>query len=158
MPFLCRQCGTCCLYLGDYLAIEEQTGPYTYTCCSVSTGTPFLAEIDADKRALFNDRSWIDLHPAACPFLRLRGEQFVCTIHETSPPQCKAYRCVVMRILTMEGNELGIVTGTLMLHSSDPGIRSAWEEGENTFHRMESGAEKRIARFLEKKGYLVVYQ
>jgi hypothetical protein len=143
------------MFMGDYLSIEAQTGPYAFTCSSVSTGTPFLAEIDEDKRALFEDRTWIDLHPAACRFLRPRRDQFVCTIHETSPSQCKAYRCVVLRILSPEGRHLGIVTGTLMLHSDDQELRQVWEVGEGRFDHMEAGAEERIIQFLQSKGYRV---
>jgi Fe-S-cluster containining protein len=143
------------MYMGDYLSIEGQIGPYTYTCSSVSTGTPFLAEIDEDKRDLFEDMTWIDLHPAACRFLRPRGDQFVCTIHESSPPQCKAYRCVVLRISSPEGRQAGIVTGTLMLHSDDHELRCVWEEGEGRFDRTKAGAEERITLFLQAKGYHV---
>ncbi len=64
MTFLCRQCGSCCMYLGDYIVIDEECGPFTFACSSVSTGTPFTAEVDADKRHLFLDRTWIDAHPA----------------------------------------------------------------------------------------------
>jgi len=46
------------MYLGDYIVIEQQTGPFTFACESVSTGTPFTAEVDEDKRAIFSDHSF----------------------------------------------------------------------------------------------------
>ena len=73
MVFTCRQCGTCCMYLGDYIVIEQQTGPFRFACESVSTGTPFTAEIDEDKRGIFLDHTFPDQHPHACRFLRRTG-------------------------------------------------------------------------------------
>ena len=89
MVFTCRQCGTCCMYLGDYIVIEQQTGPFRFACESVSTGTPFTAEIDEDKRGIFLDRTFPDQHPHACRFLRPDGALLRCTIHRDSPAQCK---------------------------------------------------------------------
>ena len=103
MGFTCRQCGSCCMYLGDYIVIERQTGPFEFACESVSTGTPFTAEVDEDKRTIFSDRSFPDQHPSACRFLRPDGDLLRCTIHRDSPAQCKFYRCVVMRVSDSHG-------------------------------------------------------
>ena len=67
MGFECRICGTCCMYLGDYIVIEKQTGQYTFDCCCVSTGTEFSAEVDLDKRNWFDDHTFSDQNPTACP-------------------------------------------------------------------------------------------
>jgi len=153
MGFTCRQCGTCCMYLGDYIVIEHQSGPFEYHCSSVSTGTPFIARIDENKRTLFGDHTWIDEHPASCPFLRPKGDLRVCTIHEMSPPQCKAYRCVVFRILAPDGRQIGTITGTLNLHTEDPNLLQIWEEHERTIFHTEPETEEQIARFFESRGY-----
>ena len=153
MTFECRQCGSCCMHLGDYIVIGQQTGPFEFEGCCVSTGMIFPARIDEDKRDLFMDRSWIDLHPSACPFLRPRGERIVCTIHETSPSQCKAFRCVILQVLSADGSVIGKVTGTLALHSSDPGLRDAWGGMERLIARHPEDAEARIQPYLEEKGY-----
>ena len=58
------------MYLGDYIVIERQLGPFSFAAESVSTGTPFIAEIDEDKRHLFVDHTFPDQHPTACRFLR----------------------------------------------------------------------------------------
>ena len=50
MTFTCRECGTCCMYLGDYIVIDHQIGPFEFACESVSTGTTFTARVDEDKR------------------------------------------------------------------------------------------------------------
>lgn len=143
------------MYLGDYIVIEEQLGPFTFAAESVSTGTPFVAEIDEDKRHLFVDHAFPDRHPAACRFLRPDGNLLRCTIHRDSPAQCKFYRCVVMRVLDPEGILLGTVRGTLGLHTDDSGLRCIWEEIERKRPQADSDAEPWIAAFLTERGYRV---
>ncbi|GAB6286700.1 MAG: hypothetical protein STSR0009_29030 [Methanoregula sp.] len=155
MVFTCHQCGTCCMYMGDYIAIERQLSQFEFECVSVSTGTPFLARVDDDKREIFLDRTWSDRHPSACRFLRPDGMLIRCTIHETSPPQCKFYRCVVMRIYDPTGAQVGIVTGTLALHSDNRELRQCWEEAERMIRDTSADTEVQFARALEAKGYRV---
>ncbi|OPX62735.1 MULTISPECIES: YkgJ family cysteine cluster protein [unclassified Methanoregula] len=155
MTFTCRQCGSCCMFLGDYIVIERQTGPFSFDCESVSTGTPFRAQVDEDKRAIFLDDSFPGQHPHACRFLRPDGNLLRCTIHRDSPPQCKFYRCVVMRILDTEGCLRGTVRGTLDLHSDDPALRAVWEQVVKERPKDDGEAEAWIAAFLKRKGYRV---
>lgn len=143
------------MYLGDYIVIEQQLGPFTFAAESVSTGTPFVAEIDEDKRHLFSDHTFPDQHPTACRFLRPDGDRIRCTIHRDSPAQCKFYRCVVMQVYDMAGNRIGIVTGTLSLHSDDPYLRAVWEEAEKKRPKHDDLAEEWLATFLQAKGYRV---
>lgn len=143
------------MYLGDYIVIEEQTGPFTFACESVSTGTPFTAEVDPDKREIFSNHSFPEKHPHACRFLRPDGELLRCTIHRDSPPQCKFYRCVAMRISDASGRHLGYVTGALALHSDDPELRALWEEVERMRPRSDDMAEPWIATFIRGKGYCI---
>jgi Fe-S-cluster containining protein len=140
--------------MGDYIAIDRQVGPFTFECESVSTGTPFLAVVDEDKRDIFLDTRWLEEHPDACRFLRPRGEHILCTIHGTSPVQCRFYRCVVMRIFDQDGFLVGKVTGTLALHSDDPVLREIWERAEREIPGgcdIEGGLQK----VLEDHGYRV---
>jgi len=62
MVFTCIQCGQCCMYLGDYIVIDNRTGPYSFACSCVATNTLFEAVGDEDKQAFFNDlefsRAW----------------------------------------------------------------------------------------------------
>jgi hypothetical protein len=143
------------MYLGDYIVIERQSGPFTFECESVSTGTPFLAEVDEDKRTIFLDHSFPERNPTACRFLRPVGDLLRCTIHRDSPPQCKFYRCVVMRVSDLSGLLLGTVRGTLDLHSNDPNLRAVWEEVVLRRPKDDSEAEPWIAAFLQEKGYRV---
>ena len=56
------------MYLGDYIIIVHQIGPFEFACESVSTGSQFTACIDEDKREIFSDWSFPDEHPHACRF------------------------------------------------------------------------------------------
>lgn len=143
------------MYLGDYIVIEEQTGPFTFSCESVSTGTPFSAEVDEDKRAIFSDYSFPTLHPHACRFLRPDGDLLRCTIHRDSPAQCKFYRCMVMRISDPSRGQIGYITGALALHSDDPALREVWEDAESKRPRSDEQAEPWLAAYLLQRGYQV---
>lgn len=155
MVFNCRQCGTCCMYLGDYIVIERQTGPFTFDCECVSTGTEFSAEVDKDKRRIFSDFTFPEEHPGACRFLRPDGDLIRCTIHRDSPAQCKFFRCVVMTVLDSSGQVRGTIRGTLDLHSDDPELRAVWEDMSRKRPKDDAEAEPWIAAYLEGKGYRV---
>jgi hypothetical protein len=144
------------MYLGDYIVIEKRTGPYTFNCCSVSTGTEFSAEVDPDKREFFDDNTFPDQNPTACRFLRpLGGDRIGCTIHTDSPAQCKYYRCAIMHIDIPSGEQIGYITGTLSLHSEDAGLRKVWDELITGMNRSEPEAEEQIRVGLEKAGYRI---
>lgn len=142
------------MYMGDYIEIEHEVSPYEFECCSVSTGTPFFARVDEDKRELFLDKTWIRNHPSACRFLRPFGERIVCTIHQTSAAQCKFYRCVVFRVYSPERKFLGTVTGTLALHTMDKELQSAWEKGHRIIPWDSPDVESHIAAYLAGLGYI----
>jgi hypothetical protein len=142
------------MYLGDYIEIDRQAGPFEFECSSVSTGTPFYAKVDEDKRELFLDTTWIQEHPSACRFLRPSGERIVCTVHATSAAQCKFYRCVVFRVYSTERKLLGTVTGTLALHTEDKELLSVWERGDRVIPWDSPDVEDRIAAYLVENGYI----
>lgn len=144
------------MYLGDYIVIERQTAPFEFIGCCVSTGTEFIALIDEDKRDLFSDLSWTRDHPSACPFLRPSGDRIICTIHETSPVQCKSYRCVVFRISSPKGEVIGRVTGDLNLHTEDPELRLAWDDVIDHISGSPENIEEKIRSLLEERGYRCV--
>lgn len=143
------------MYLGDYIVIRRQTGPFTFECESVSTGTSFKAEVDEDKREIFTDFSFPERNPTACPFLRPDGDLLRCTIHRDSPGQCKYFRCVLMHVSDGQGLLLGTVRGTLDLHSDDRGLRTVWEEIVRKRPKDDGEAEPWIASFLIENGYRV---
>jgi Fe-S-cluster containining protein len=144
------------MYMGDYIIIDHMIRPFEYACESVSTGTSFNVKVDEDKREIFSNQAFSDLHPAACKFLRPKGNLLQCTIHRDSPAQCKFYRCVVMRILNKTGMVIGTVTGTLSLHTDDPGLRSIWEGVWKKVRESDVDAEARIQVFFEDHGYHVI--
>ncbi|HVP94809.1 MAG TPA: hypothetical protein VMS89_06500 [Methanoregulaceae archaeon] len=144
------------MYMGDYIGIEQETGPFEFDCVSVSTGTPFHARVDEDKRTLFLERDWIERHPRACRFLRPAGDsRIVCTIHDTSAVQCKFYRCTVLKIFSPEGTFLGKVTGNLSLHTEDGSLKKTWESADREIPWNSPDVEEWIAMFLRNKGYIV---
>jgi len=143
------------MYLGDYIIIDHQIDRFIFACESVSTGTPFVARIDEDKREIFSDYSFPEQHPHACRFLRADGDLIRCTIHRDSPAQCKYYRCVVMRIADPDGKSLGYVTGDLSLHADDPGLRAVWDEAQRVIPHRDPDAERRYLQALEAHGYRV---
>jgi Fe-S-cluster containining protein len=143
------------MYLGDYLVIDRQTGPFTFACSMVSTGMQFAAEIDEDKRRLFLDPTFPDLHPHVCRFLRPDGDLIRCTIHRDSPDPCKSYRCIVMRIFDRSGVMVGIVTGTLALHSDDAALRAVWEDALRKIPETLPDAEGRLQKYLEENGWYI---
>jgi hypothetical protein len=145
------------MYLGDYIAIDQQVGPYSFICSCVSTGTEFKAEVDADKRKWFDDMTFPDQNHSACRFLRPLGHGRIgCTIHKDSPAQCKYYRCVIIRILDSSGTEIGTVTGTHALHSEDHLLRTLWDEKISVFISGDSqDIEVLIFQELQRAGYKV---
>jgi len=141
--------------MGDYIVIEQQIGPFEFACESVSTGTPFVARIDEDKHHLFLDHTFPDQHPAACRFLRPDGDRIRCVIHDSSPCQCKYYRCVIMRIFDSQGCLIGTVTGNLSLHSNDAVLRGLWEAEERRISHLSADEEIWLQKYLESKGFRV---
>jgi Fe-S-cluster containining protein len=142
--------------MGDYIVIEEQTGPYEFRACCVSTGTEFVVRIDDDKKELFSDRTWPDLHPAACPFLRPAGNgRMVCSIHEGSPSQCRAFRCILFTVWSGHGERVGAVTGSRALHTTARDLRETWELGLQTIPFHADDMEEQMAAFLVKNGYTI---
>ena len=143
------------MYMGDYIVIDHTIGPFEFACESVSTGTRFNVLVDDDKREIFSDHTFPDQHPTACRFLRPNGNLIQCTIHRDSPPQCKFYRCVIMRIFNEKGEIIGTVTGDLSLHSEDPRLRNIWEEAWQKIPGTDPDSEVRIQVFLEDQGYRI---
>jgi hypothetical protein len=62
------------MYMGDYIAIEHQIGPFEFACESVSTGTPFVAIVDEDKREIFKNMTFPDQHPSALSAARFTNQ------------------------------------------------------------------------------------
>jgi hypothetical protein len=143
------------MYMGDYIVIEHQIGPFEFACESVSTGTPFIARIDDDKHQIFLDHTFPDEHPTACRFLRPEGDLIRCVIHDSSPGQCKYYRCIVMRIFNSYGNLTGTVTGNLSLHSNDAVLRGLWEAEKQRISQLSGDAEIWLQKYLEENGFRV---
>lgn len=141
------------MYLGDYIIINEQIGPFSYDCSCVSTNTLFHAVVDEDKRLFFDNPAFVKAHPHACPFLRpTKDGRIVCSVHETSPAQCKIYRCVAVRIFSGE-KELGYITGMGALHSDDPDLRALYESCVHQMPGNDTERDEWLSLFFEDHGY-----
>ena len=143
------------MFMGECIRIEEILEPDAFLCSAMATGTTFFARVDGDKRDLFADRAWIDSQPSACPFLRRVENRGICTIHETSPVQCKTYRCTVLRILSNDGSVRGLITGTLALHTDDAILREEWERAQASIVWGAHDTEEQIARYFVLRGYRI---
>ncbi len=153
MVFICAQCGQCCMYLGDYIVIEKEIGLYHFSCMCVSTGTSFFAVIDEDKRDLFDDYKFLQCHPHACPFLRPVGDgRIVCTIHESSPFQCKKYRCVAIRIFSGDV-QVGYITGMGALHTDDLALRSLYAACHSCIPLEDHERDEWLSAYFTEHGY-----
>jgi len=78
-----------------------------------------------------------------------------CIIHDTTPDQCKAFRCIIFRIFTKEGVEIGRVTGARVLHSDDKDLRETWDEGLAKINWSGIDMEKLMVEYLSEKGYTI---
>jgi hypothetical protein len=79
----------------------------------------------------------------------------VCTIHATSPVQCKAYRCRVLQVLGADGSVIGTVTGTLALHTEDLQLREEWARAQAVIAWGAPDFEAQITRYFRHRGYRV---
>jgi hypothetical protein len=144
------------MYLGDYIVIERQTGPFEFEACCVSTGTGFIARVVPDKQHLFEDRTFTDGHPRACPFLRpVCDGRIVCTIHDTRPYQCRAFHCTTMLVYSPDGTLKGKVNGSLAITAHDPVLRELWNMNLGAIPFSSPDIEQRMRDLLTSNGYRV---
>ena len=87
MVFDCQQCGECCSHLGLVHSITEVHGNYEFVVFNRYTNESDVVTVDADKHALFDDKSIFAKLPEACPFFRHQpgSEKAFCTVHLTRP-------------------------------------------------------------------------
>ena len=94
MVFDCQQCGECCSHLGLVHSITEDRGNYEFVVFNRYTNESNVVTVDAEKHALFDDKSIFTSLPEACPFFRHQpgSEKAFCTVHLTRPDICRDYR------------------------------------------------------------------
>ncbi len=144
------------MYLGDYIIIERQTGPFEFEAACVSTGTEFITRVVPDKQHLFQDGSFSAGHPSACPFLRPAGDgRIVCTIHDSRPDQCRAFHCTSMLIYSPGGALVGKVNGNLAILTDDKGLRELWQRTIDTIPFSSPDIERRMQEVLTRHDYRV---
>jgi Fe-S-cluster containining protein len=144
------------MYLGDYIVIEHQTGPFEFDAVCVSTGTEFIARVVPDKQHIFKDVSFTAGHPSACPFLRPAGDgRIVCTIHETRPHQCRAFHCTSMLVYSRGGALIGKVNGNRAVLTKDRELRELWQRTIDTIPFSSPDIEQQMREAMSRHGYRV---
>lgn len=151
-PFTCTLCGRCCFGFGRYIVVLKQNGPQEYRCRETITRREFTARIDDRYRHLFARPSVQWTHPAACPFLRQDGENYICTIHSSRPQFCRNYRCVRMRV-ERDGAVVGELRGKSSLKTEDAALSALWEKRIAPLDHDDPAWPDEAARILEEAGY-----
>jgi hypothetical protein len=85
------------MYMGDYIVIDHMIGPFEFACESVSTGTPFHARVDDDKK-----RDLFRLHISGSPSLRLPVPP---PVWRSSPLHDSPGQSAPVQILSLCGDE-----------------------------------------------------
>lgn len=158
MPFECSQCGECCSYLGQVHIIQEDYGNYRFLVNNQYTGEKTVVTVDADKIALFCDRSIFQKRPEACPFFRYdqgSGKGY-CTVHLTRPEICRDYGCWRLLILDPGGKRAGRIMCQRHLASEDEALTRLFEEHINHLAEPDDALwDKQVIRVLNAAGYSV---
>jgi Fe-S-cluster containining protein len=137
---------------GRYIVILKQTGPQEYRCRETITRREFTARVEERHLPLFRRPSVQWTHPAACPFLRQEGENYLCTVHTSRPLFCRDYRCVRMRV-EKGGSVVGELRGKTSLKTDDTALSTLWEARITCLDLQEREGRVESARILEEAGY-----
>jgi len=157
--FECARCGKCCMNFGELIRIERELSDIEFFCRFLITNEVFHARVMPEWREAFADTSDVDAHPAWCKFLRRspEGPGFVCTVHDSSAPICRDFRCCVMRIYSGTGEQVGKVGGNRSLLSEDEDlVRVFREQVDGTGNSSLKEWLGKAARVLSAAGYRVV--
>lgn len=146
VPFICTDCGRCCVSLGRSITIERRVTGRHYDCREAVRRETFRAEVGDEHRGMVPSS-------AGCPFLvRPSPGQSICACHMTRPRLCREYRCASMRIFDRDGTERGHVGGRRSLLTDDPELRALWNAGEG---EEENAWRERIESTFSGAGYRV---
>ena len=105
MVFDCQQCGECCSHLGLVHSITEDRGNYEFVVFNRYTNESNVVTVDAEKHALFDDKSIFTSLPEACPFFRHQPGSGKSVLHGAPDPAdiCRDYSCWRMLIVNRLG-------------------------------------------------------
>jgi len=158
MVFYCEQCGECCSHLGLVHSITEDHGDYEFVVFNRYTNESDVVTVDADKHALFDDKSIFVKLPEACPFFRHQpgSEKAFCTVHLTRPEICRDYGCWRILIVNSTGRRVGRIMFSRYLCWEDPLVARIFEECIDPVNEPDDARwDKLVSRELTKRGYVV---
>ena len=158
MVFDCQQCGECCSHLGLVHSIAEDRGNYEFVVFNRYTNESDVVTVDADKHALYDEKSIFEKLPEACPFFRHQpgSEKAFCTVHQTRPDICRDYGCWRMLIVSRTGLRAGRIMFSRYLCSEDPLVTRIFEECIDPVHEPDDARwDEMVIRALTKRGYVV---
>ena len=137
--------------------ITEDRGDYTFVVYNYYSGDVKEVRVDADKYALYNDRSSLAGLPDACPFLRFDAEgKAWCTVHYTRPDICRDYCCWRLLIRDAQGKRAGRVLYQRTFLSDNDELGRLWEEMKPQLSGLnDEDWDTVVIRFLTAAGYQV---
>ena len=138
-------------------AITEDRGNYTFVVYNYYSGDVKEVRVDADKIALYENRSSLEGLPDACSFLRFDTEgKAWCTVHLTRPEICRDYCCWRLLIRDVQGKRAGRVLYQRTFLADNAELGRLWEEMKPTLTGLNDKEwDKAIIRFLTAAGYQV---
>ncbi len=138
--------------------IKEDRGNYTFVIYNYYSGDLKEVHVDADKIALFEDRSSIENIPQACPFLRFDKEtgKAWCTVHLTRPEVCRDYCCWRLIIRDAQGKRAGRVLYRRTFLSDTAELEEIWGQIKPTLDNLtDEEWDDALIRNLKTAGYRV---
>lgn len=137
--------------------ITEDRGDYTFVVYNYYSGDVKEVRVDADKYALYEDRSSLEGLPDACPFLRFDTDgKAWCTVHLTRPDICRDYCCWRLLISDAQGKRVGRVLYQRTFLSDNDELGKLWEEMKPTLTGLSDREwDAVVTRFLVAAGYRV---
>ncbi|KAF1078398.1 YkgJ family cysteine cluster protein [Methanogenium sp. MK-MG] len=138
--------------------ITEDRGNYTFIVYNYYSGDVKEVRVDADKTALFEDRSSLERLPEACPFLRFDTEtgKAWCTVHQTRPDICRDYCCWRLLICDAQGRRAGRVLYQRTFLTDNAALGELWEQMKPKLFGLDDREwDDAVISILTKAGYRV---
>lgn len=132
------------------IRILKPAGRSSFECRCLAGGERFVAVVGPGDLSLFREPP---VH-GACPFMRRRGKDAVCTVYRTRPAYCRDFRCYRFRVLGRDGGEVGRVKGRRALDTADENLRTLWDRRIAPLNITDDLQWEEMAReILAKEGY-----
>jgi hypothetical protein len=138
--------------------IKEDRGNYTFVIYNYYSGDVKEVRVDADKIALYEDKSSLSDLPQACPFLRFDKDtgKAWCTVHLTRPEVCRDYCCWRLIIRDAQGRRAGRVLYQRTFLSDTAELEGLWGQIKPTLNDLtDEEWDDALIKSLTAAGYCV---